>query len=51
MTIFFEVLLIVLCVAVVFGVTFSAIKRKKKGGGCSGDCSHCSACYYRKKEK
>lgn len=54
MTIFFEILLVAVCVAVVFGVTLSAIKRKKKGKsafGCGGDCSHCSQCAYHSKEK
>ncbi len=53
MTVFFEIMLVALCVAVVFGVSFSAIKRKKKGKsafGCGGDCAHCSACVH-KKEK
>lgn len=52
MTVFFEIMLVALCVAVVFGVSFSAIKRKKKGKsafGCGGDCAHCSACVHKKK--
>lgn len=54
MTIFFEIMLVALCVAVVLSVSYSAIKRKKKGKsafGCEGDCSHCSQCAYHSKEK
>ena len=43
-----EIILIVICTAVVFGVIIAAIVRKKQGkSSCGGDCScwgGCSAC-------
>ena len=47
MKIFWEVLLIVGCVAVVLGVILSRVIAHKKGkGGCDCGCSDCSACQY-----
>ena len=42
-----EIILIVVCAAVVIGVLISFIIRKKKGKcscDCGGDCPHCAGC-------
>ncbi len=56
MHVFWQVLLIVACVAIVVGVVVSRIVAWKKGkGGCDCGCSDCAACKYckeaRQKEK
>lgn len=47
----FEIILIIVCVAIVVGVCAASIIRKKKGKSscdCGGDCSCCSHCSYGK---
>ena len=47
-----EIILIVICAAVVISVSVVALIRKKQGkcsGDCGGDCAHCSSCQYAKK--
>lgn len=49
-----EIILIVVCAAVVIGVSVSAYVRKKQGKSscdCGGDCSCCGGCSYAKKSK
>ena len=48
-----EIVLIVICVAVVAGVFIARIIRKKQGkcgGDCGGDCAHCSMCIHAAEE-
>ena len=49
-----EIILIVVCVAVVGGVAVSRIIRRKQGKcgeDCGCDCAHCSHCKYAGLEK
>lgn len=39
-----DIILIIACVAIVFGVAIAAFIRKKKGKCSCGDCSCCDCC-------
>ena len=50
----FEIVLIVLCAAIVAGVVVSRIVRRKKGKticDCGCDCAHCAGCAGSSKEE
>ena len=47
-----EIILIVVCAAVIVGVLISFVIRKKKGKcscDCGGDCPHCAGCVSERK--
>ncbi len=49
-----EIILIVVCAAIVIGVILTSIIRKKQGKhscDCGGDCSHCAYCKYEQQNK
>lgn len=49
-----EIVLIIVCAAIVVSVFIAWVIRKKQGkcsGDCGGDCGHCSQCKYADKYK